>query len=112
MKPVLFFNCFTAILLLSSCDKPKVLLRERAVLEAEILRSNEELHSLEAQFTVLQQGPISYGMTPEVYHEQVVKKNMAAQDQVAALEKVCNLGEASLSELRPRVDSYKAKYLR
>ncbi len=112
MKHLLFFTSLTAMLLASSCDKPKVLLRERALIEADILRANEELHGMDGQFEVLQRGPISYGMSPETYHEQIVKKNAALQDQVNSLEKLCTSAEASLNELRPRLDAYKAKNLR
>jgi len=98
--------------LASSCDKPRLLRNERASIEAEIQRANEEMRNIDAKFEALRTAPISYGMTLDRHREEAAKKNAKLEEELAYLSKKCTDGETALSELRPRLDSYKAKYLR
>ncbi len=104
-------TCLAAIILASSCDKPRVLINERANVEAEIQRANEEMRSVDAKFEALRTAPISYGKTLDRHYEDAVKKNAELEAELAYLSKKCADGEAALSEIRPRLDAYKAKYL-
>jgi len=112
MKSLLIFTSIAAMTLASSCDKPRILRNERASVEAEVQRANEEMRNIDAKFEALRTAPISYGMTLDRHRDEAVKKNLKLQEELAFLSKKCAEGEAALSELLPRLDSYKAKYLR
>jgi hypothetical protein len=107
----LILTSLATIILASSCDKAGVLKKERAKVEAQIQHTREEIHSVEAKFQALLAAPISNGMTLERYHEEVAKKNDELEAKLAVLSKKCAEAEAVLSEIRPRLDTYKAKYL-
>lgn len=111
MKSSLLFTSLAVTLLAASCDEPKALLRERALVEAEILRGNEEMKIADAKFEAAQKLPFSYGMTLERYNEENVKKNTALEVVIAHQGKKCAAAEAALKVLRPRLADYKAKYL-
>ena len=50
-------------------------------------------------------------MTLERHLEESVKKNTELEAQLADLSKKCAEAEAALSVFRPRLDTYKAKFL-
>ncbi len=81
-------------------------------MEAEIQRANEEIRNIDAKFEALRNAPISYGMTLDHHREEAVKKNAKLEADLAFISKKCAEGEASVGELRLRLDSYKAKHLR
>ena len=112
MKSLLILASLAFMVLASSCDKPRTLSNERALVEAEIQRANEELRNIDAKFEALRNAPISYGMTLDRHREEATKKNAKLEAELAFLSKKCAEGEAALRELRPRLDSYKAKFLR
>lgn len=68
------------------------------------------MRSIDAKFDALRTAPISYGVTLEHHLEEVAKKNFKLEADLAYLSKKCAEGESVLSELRPRLDAYKAKY--
>ena len=109
-RPPIFIILATMVLA-SSCDKPRKLLNERAQIEAEIQRANEEMRALDAKFDALRKAPISYGMTLDHHLQEVARKNAKLEADLAYLSKKCAEGEAALNELRPRLDAYKAKYM-
>lgn len=107
----LILTGLAAIILASSCDKPRVLINERANVEAEIQRANEEMRAIDAKFEALRTAPISYGMTLDRHYEESLKKNAALEAEVSYFSEKCANAEAALSEIRPRLETYKAKYL-
>jgi hypothetical protein len=111
MSHPLILTGLAAIILASSCDKPRRLINERANIEAEIQRANEEMRSIDAKFEALLAVPVPYGMTLDRQCEEAVKKNADLEAELYYLGKKCAAAEANLSEIRPRLDTYKAKYL-
>ncbi len=114
MYMIRFFTSLglACLLLLSSCDKQNVLLRERATIEASIKQANEDMRAIDLKFEALRARPIPYGMTLERQLEEEVKKNKKLEEELAFLSKKCADGEDVLKRLRPSLDSYKTKYLR
>ena len=111
MNRPLILTSLAIIILASSCDKPRALSTERAGVEAEIMRANEEMRSIDAKFDALRNAPIAYGMTLDRHLDAAVKKNAKLEAELALISKKCADGEVALRELRPRLDAYKAKYL-
>lgn len=107
----LFAIGLAAVVLTSSCDKPSVLDNQRVKVQAEIQRTKDEIHSIDAKFEALQMAHASNGKSLEQRREEAVKKNTALEEQSDYLSKKCEEAEAALSIIRPRVDIYKAKYL-
>lgn len=112
MKHPLFSTCLAILLLGSSCNKPQALANERAGVEAEIRRLNEEMRGIDAKFETLRNTPMLYGMTYEQQQQEAANQNITLEAQLSYLSKKCAAGEATVSELRPRVDAYKARHLR
>ncbi|WP_397381372.1 hypothetical protein [Prosthecobacter sp.] len=111
MNRPLILTSLAAIILASSCDQPRVLITERANIEAEILRTNEEMRAIDAKFETLRASPFSYGKTFDRHYEDVLKKNTELEGELAYMSKKCAEGEAALREIHTRLDTYKAKYL-
>jgi chromosome segregation ATPase len=106
------FLGLAGLLLLSSCDKHNVLLREKAAIEASVKQANEEMRAVDLKFEALRARPIPYGLTLERQLEEEVKRNKKLEEELAFLSRKCADGEDVLKRLRPSLDSYKAKYLR
>ncbi|MBN8417973.1 MAG: hypothetical protein J0L73_03580 [Verrucomicrobia bacterium] len=100
-----------AITLASSCNKPNVLNDERVKLEAEYQRAKDEMRDLDGKLASIQTAPAADGKTLEQRHEEMVKKNKGLEAKVKALSKKCDAAEAALSEIQPRLEAYKAKYV-
>ncbi len=100
-----------ATLFASSCDKVGILNNERAKLDAEIQEISKEMASIDDKFESLRKFPLPSGMTLERHLEESVKKNAELEGNQAALSKTCAEAEAALSVFRPRLATYKAKYL-
>lgn len=111
MSHPLILTSLAAIILASSCDKPGILNKERAKIEAQIQHTSDEMRSIDEKFDTLRTAHASDGMTLERLLDEAVKKNVILDSELADLSKKCAEAEASLSEFRPRLDTYKAKYL-
>lgn len=111
MSRPLFLTGIAAIALASSCDKPRLLDKERATVEAEIQRANEEMRSIDAKLEEVQGNSAPYGMTVKLQHEETVQRNISLESELFYLNKKCTNSESNLSEIHPRLAAYKAKYL-
>ena len=107
----LILTGLAATLFASSCDKVGNINNERAKLEVEIQKISKEMVSIDDKFEGLRTIPLSNGMTLERHLEESVKKNAELEAKLADLSKKCAEAEAALSVIRPRLDTYKAKYL-
>jgi len=84
---------------------------ERAKIEVEIQQISKEMLSIDHKFESLRTIHLSNGMTLERHLEESVKKNAELEAKLADLSKNCAEAEAAMSVFRPRLDTYKAKYL-
>ena len=107
----LILTGLAATIFASSCDKVGTLKNERARLEVEIQQISKEMLSIDDKFEALRTIPLSNGMTLERHLEESVKKNAEFEAKLADLSKKCTEAEAAMSVFRPRMDTYKAKYL-
>ncbi|MHB1081689.1 MAG: hypothetical protein ACYC67_20030 [Prosthecobacter sp.] len=107
----LILTGLAAIIFASSCDKVGNLNNERAKVEAEVQHVSEEMRSIDDKFEALRTIPVSNGMALEHHLEESVKKNAELEAKLADLSKKCAEAEAALSVFRPRLDTYRAKYL-
>lgn len=107
----LILTGLAATLFASSCDKVGTLNNERAKLEVEIQQISKEMVSIDDKFEGLRTIPVANGMTLERNLEESVKKNAELEAKLAELSKKCSEAEAAMSVFRPRLDTYKAKYL-
>lgn len=111
MSRPLILTGLAATLFASSCDKVGTLNNEQAKVEVEIQQIRKEMASIDDKFESLRTIPVSNGMTLERHLEESVKKNAELEAKQAALSKTCAEAEAALSVFRPRLETYKAKYL-
>ncbi|MCX6849895.1 MAG: hypothetical protein NTY98_13315 [Verrucomicrobia bacterium] len=111
MSRPLILTGLAATIFASSCDKVGTLNNERAKLEVEIQQITKEMVSIDDKFESLRTIPLPNGMTLEHHLEESVKKNAELEATLADLSKKCAEAEAALSVFRPRLDTYKAKYL-
>jgi outer membrane murein-binding lipoprotein Lpp len=109
---LLLFASLAIMILASSCNKTQPLINQRAEVEAEIQRINEEIRTLDAKFEALRTSPVAYGMTFEAHQKQAATQNAKLEAELANFSKRCTGGETALGVLRPRLEAYKAKYLR
>lgn len=107
----LILTGLAAIIFASSCDKVGTINNERAKLEVEVQQISKEMVSIDDKFESLRTIPLSNGMTLERHLEESVKKNAELEAKLADLSKKCAEAEAAMSVFRPRLDTYKAKYL-
>ncbi|MFO1483186.1 MAG: hypothetical protein U1F71_07435 [Verrucomicrobiaceae bacterium] len=112
MKQAVIVTHIMVLLLATSCEKHNMLLKERENAEADIRRGNDELHAMDAKFASLGLDPIAAAITLERQHSEWQKHILKQEQDLAALSKKCSDGEEELKALRPRIDSYKTKFVR
>ncbi len=112
MKLFALCPALVGLLLLSSCEKHSKLLEEVKRIDEETKRSYAELAAIDAK-THAYGGDADVGiMTLEQQNAGWMSKNTVLEAELADLNKRCAEGEAAIKEIRPKVDAYKAKYLR
>ena len=112
MKRLLIFTGLSTLLLATSCEKHNLLLKERQQIEADIKRGNDELQALDAKFAALGVDPFAAATTMERQHASWLVRISQQEQELAYLSKKCSDGEEGLKSLRPRIDSYKARFAR
>jgi hypothetical protein len=101
---------FCGLCFLSSCDKPARLKAEQEELTAQAAAMKKELTELDAKLKAVGSGASNYIAALERQAQEAVAK--AEADELAVSSKVQKLAriEASVKELRSKVDAWKAKY--
>jgi hypothetical protein len=112
MKHHAILTALTGILLTSSCDKHNQLLSEKAQVEAEIARKNEEIHGMDANLLSYGGDPVSAKITLDRQTSSLVTANQQIEKQLAEITSRCTAGEASVERLKVRVAAYQANNLR
>ncbi|MFN0080729.1 MAG: hypothetical protein ACKVY0_30030 [Prosthecobacter sp.] len=112
MKHLLIITGLAGLLLASSCEKHDLLLKERADVEAAIKQGNDDLQALDAKIFTFGANPESALINLERFHADWMKKNASLEQELAYISKKCSDGEDALKKMRPRLDSYKAKFAR
>jgi len=110
--PPLFFMCLSSVLFLCSCDKHKLLMAERDQVESETKRMLEETKSLDSKFFSLGNEASTASLTLQMNNRDLAYKNTLMEQELATLSKKCSEGEEMVKTLRPRLESYKAKFVR
>lgn len=103
---------FAGLLLLPSCEKQNRLMDEAKKTDVEIQKYFEELTAIDAKMAVYGRDADLAIIAVERQNADWARKNTALENELAAKSKKCTDGEAAMKNLRPRVDSYKAKYSR
>lgn len=111
MRRIFILTSLAFVVLGSSCDKPALLNDQRLKVDADFERAKEEMRTVDAKFEALQTAASPDGMSLEQQHEKTVKKNAELEEKVEYLRQKCDEAEAALGEIRPRMATYKAKYL-
>lgn len=112
MKRHALFTGLSCLLLLCSCDKPKLLLAERAQVEATLGKLQDEVKAMDASILSLGADPVTARLNLDRQSSELVKLSAAMEKELADLSRKCTEGEESVERLRARVDSYKASFLR
>jgi predicted RNase H-like nuclease (RuvC/YqgF family) len=112
MNQLLIFAHLANLLFLSSCNKQELLLAERTKLEAELKQGHDELRELDSKFASLGQDSVTASITIQRQNAEWLRKNTSLEAELAFISGKCSEGEAALKQLRPRLDSYKAKFVR
>ncbi len=112
MKHPLIITGLAGLLLASSCEKHDLLLKERADVEAAIKQVNDDLLALDNKIFTFGANPESAAINLERLYADRVQKNTQLEQELALLGKKCSDGEDALKKLRPKLDSYKARFVR
>lgn len=112
MKRVIQYTTIAGMLLACSCDKHNVLLTERARVEAEIKRAQDDLSAIDQKMMSLGMDVVIAQNRLTAQNSEGKRKNEQLEQELVRLTNKCSEGEAAVKALRGRLDSYKAKYLR
>jgi hypothetical protein len=112
MKHPLIITGLAGLLLASSCEKHDLLLKERADVEAAIKQGSDDLLALDNKIFTFGANPESAAINLERLNAGWVQKNAQLEQEMALLSKKCSDGEDELKKLRPKLDSYKARFVR
>lgn len=104
--------CLSSVLFLCSCDKPKLLMAERDQVESEIKRLLDEAKSLDDKVLSSGVDASSIRFTLERHNSELVRNIVLLEQELASLSKKCSEGEEMVNSLRPRLESYKARFVR
>lgn len=111
-KPLLLSICLSGVLFLCSCDKHKLLMAERDQVESEIKRLLDEAKALDGKFFSLGIDASTASMKLQMQNRDIAHKNSLLEQELASLSKKCTEGEEMVKSLRPRLESYKANFVR
>ena len=102
---------FAAILLVS-CDRVKKLQEERQKVDLEAERALAETQALDQR--ILSLGTLAESATITIQRQTAAleQKVAALQTEVNAMKAKVNAVESAMATYGPKVDAYKAKYLR
>lgn len=110
LKPI----AYAALLMtaLSSCDKQKLLLEEKARAEAELQRATDEHKFYEGKFLALGSQVHTAVASIERQTAALEKGATVLELEVSGLSAKVSALEAAMSKYKPIVESYKAKFSR
>lgn len=110
--PFLHAALLASCISLVSCDKQKLLLREKERLEAEHAHYTAELQAVEQR--LLSIGSQVAGAQVNLERQRVAAEKTAAalELEIGTLESKAQALRNAKSEFSPRVDAYKARHLR
>lgn len=112
MKLPVVLTALTAILLTSSCNKHNLLLNEKARVEAEIAKKNQEIQSMDATLHTYGGDPVAAKIGLDRQAASLAATNQQLEKQLSEMTRRCVEGEATVESLRARVEAYKAKHFR
>lgn len=99
-------------IMLVSCERQKILLREKEKLEAEYKNTMDEIQTIEQRMLSLgtQVSTASYALERQAATAE--QKAQTLEAEVAALENKAQTLANATKEFSSRVDTFKSKYLR
>ncbi|MBE2286105.1 MAG: hypothetical protein IAE77_21800 [Prosthecobacter sp.] len=112
MKPTAALTALAVILLTSSCNKHNVLMGEKAKVEAEIAKKNQEIQTMDATLHSYGMDPVAAKIGLDRQTASLAATNQLLEKQLSDMTRRCAEGEATVESLRARVDAYKAKHFR
>lgn len=109
----LIHACLLAAAILSvSCERQKQLLREKERIDAEIQQAYDESQSLEHRMLALGSQVATAAVNLERQVALADQKAAMIESEISVLESKLKALEDASMEFGPKVDGYKAKYLR
>lgn len=110
--PLLHAGLIASSLLLVSCDRQKMLLREKERLDTEYKQTVEEIQILEQRMLSLGSQVATASVNMERQAAAAEQKAVGLELEIGGLEGKAQALENATKEFSKRVDAYKAKYLR